>query len=141
MTVRCQNVIAWLKSTTHEGKYTHSHVSESIHGLGPHEKLCFVQDICAENCTPRSTWICKTEDHCKHKACSLFFPSLFKRRQTKPPEGSKTIVILRCVQDDSLRLNRLECDALRSKGGGNSFTFHFVQISIQVLHPTLVNRK
>lgn len=71
--VHCQNVIAWLKSTTHESKYTYSHISESIHGLGPHEKLCFVQDRCAENRTPRSTWICKTEDHCKHKACLLFF--------------------------------------------------------------------
>lgn len=71
----------------------------------------------------------------------FFFPSLFKRRQTKPPEGFKTRVILRCAQDDSLRLNGLECDALRSKGGGNSFTFRFVQIAIQVLHPTLVNRK
>lgn len=48
----------------------------------------------------------------------FFFPSLFKRRQTKPPEGFKTRVILRCAQDDSLRLNGLECDALRSKRGG-----------------------
>lgn len=73
--VRRRNVRARLKSTSHEGKYTYSHILEIILGLGPHEKLCFVQDLCAENCTPRSTWICKTEDHCKHKACLLFvFP-------------------------------------------------------------------
>lgn len=72
MMVRCGNVLAWLKSTSHEGKYTYSHILEIILGLGPHEKLCFVQDICAENRTPRSTWICKTEDHCKRKACLLF---------------------------------------------------------------------
>lgn len=89
--VRCRNLIA-LTSTLHEGKYTYSHILEIILGLGPHEKLCFVQDICAENCTPRSTWICKTEDHCKHKACLLFFffPSLlFKDDKPNPPKAVK----------------------------------------------------
>lgn len=87
MTVCCQNVRAWLKSTSHEGKYTYSHILEMIHGLGPREKLCFVQDLCAENCTPRSTWICKTEHHCKHKACFLFL--LVKDNKPNPQNALK----------------------------------------------------
>lgn len=38
-------------------------------------------------------------------------------------------MIFSCVQDDSLQLNRVECDTFRSKKaageGGNSFTFRF----------------
>lgn len=57
-------------------------------GLGPREKLCFVQEFCAENCTPRSTWSCKTEHCCKHKACLLFFPlTVVQRQHPGPPEG------------------------------------------------------
>jgi len=89
--VPCRNGIARLKSTSREGKYTYSHILEIIRGLGPHEKLCFVQDICAENCTPRSTWICKTEDHRKRKAClfGFFFPSLFKDNKPDPQKALK----------------------------------------------------
>lgn len=57
-------------------------------GLGPREKLCFVQEFCAENCTPRSTWSCKTEHRRKHKACLLFFPLIVvQRQQPRPPKG------------------------------------------------------
>lgn len=55
---------------------------------GPREKLCFVQEFCAENCTPRSTWSSKTEHHRKHKACSLFFPLVVaQRQQPRPSKG------------------------------------------------------
>lgn len=64
-----------------------SHLGDQ-RGRGPREKLCFVQEFCAENCTPRSTWSCKTQHHCKHKACSWFFPLVaVQKQQPRPPKG------------------------------------------------------
>lgn len=85
-------------------------------GRGPRQKLCFVQEFCAENCTPRSTWSCKTQHHCTHKACCLFFPLLVVQRQQARPQQAWSI--------PGGAGSRFSGSELSDLTGGNSFTSH-----------------
>lgn len=87
-----------------------------------HMKNCALSRICVlKTALPDQHGSVKLKTTANIRLALLFFPSLLFKDDK--PKGFKRRVILSCVQDDSLRFNRLERDSFRSKGGKISLTF------------------
>lgn len=69
-----------------------SHLGDQ-RGLGPREKLCFVQEFCAENCTPDQHGAVKPNTTANIRLARCFSPSLLPKDNKPDPQKAFTIPV------------------------------------------------